>query len=84
MWGHVGNMHPPTPYLYEKHDVIGHQPTRRPDFRGKEIGADQEVLVGANKFSPRRNLFSLRSRQGIVTLQDIANRLVAHRLADIL
>ena len=80
MWGHTGNVYPPTRHLDEKQDVIGHQPTHSPDFSGKEIGPDEEVLVGTNKLAPRRSLFSLRSRWEVVTLQDVTDRLVAHRI----
>ena len=40
--------------------------------------------MGLNKLAPGRGLFSLRGRWEVVTLQDIADRLVAHRIADIL
>jgi hypothetical protein len=68
MWSHAGNVYPPSRHLDKKQDVIGHQPTHSPDFRGKEIGPNEEVLVGTNKFAPRRGLFSLRSRREVVPL----------------
>ena len=77
-------MYPPTRHLDKKQDVIGHQPTHSPDFRGKEIGPDEDVLVGTNKLVPRRGLFSLRNRREFMTLQDIPDRLVAHRITPIL
>ena len=62
MRGYSGNVHLPTPNLDEKQDVIGHQPTLGPHLGGKEIGGDEEVLVGANKLAPRRGLFSFWGR----------------------
>lgn len=40
--------------------------------------------MGTNKLAPCCGLFSLRRRWEVVTLQNIADRLVAHRMAHIL
>ncbi len=84
MWGYSGTVHLPTPNLEEKQNVLGHQPTRRPNLGGKEICRDQEVPVGAKTLAPRRRLFSLRCRGEVMPLQDSADRLVAHRIPHIL
>ena len=84
MWGYSGNVHLPTPHLDKKQDVIGHQPTLRPDFSGKEICGGQDIPVRANKLAPGRGLFSFWDWAKVMSLQDIADRLVAHRIPHIL
>ena len=57
--------------------------TRRPHLGGEEIRRGEHVPVGADKLLPRGGLLALRRGGEVMAFQDITDRLVAHRVAEV-
>ena len=81
--GYSRDLDPTRRHLDDKHDGIRHQAARRPHLGREEIRRRQYLLVGANEVLPRRGVLARRRRRNAVAFQDVADGLVAHRIAEV-
>ncbi len=83
MNGDPGDVHPAALEMDEKQHVVGHQPAQREHLRREEVGARQQRQVGPNECRPRCRALALWCGRQSVTLQDIADRLIADLIPQI-
>jgi hypothetical protein len=67
--------------MNEEEDVIGHQTTQGPYFRGKEVSGPQHVHVGADECFPGGGFAAFRGCRDAAALEDIAYCLIADLIA---
>src|SRR5215831_11320404 len=75
MWRDAGHMYLPAPEVDEEEDVVGHEPTQRPDFGSEEVGRHEDVHVYANELLPCRGRLPLWCWRDAMALEDVAHRL---------
>ncbi len=61
----------------EKQHVVGHQSARREHLRGEEVGPDQQRQVDPDECRPSCRALAFWCRRQAMTLQDVADRLIA-------
>jgi hypothetical protein len=61
----------------EKQHVVGHQPAQREHLRGEEVGPDQQRQVDPDECRPGCRALAFWCRRQAMTLQDVADRLIA-------
>ena len=81
--GYSRDLNPTRRPMDDQHDGIRHQAARRPHLGREEIRRRQYLLVGANAVLPRRGVLARRRRRNAVACQDVADGLVAHRIAEV-
>jgi hypothetical protein len=59
-------------------------PTPTPDFTVEEVGGQQHVQVGPDELPPRHGPLTLRDAGDAMALEDIAHRLVADRVSQMI
>jgi hypothetical protein len=77
------NMHFPGAEPKKEQDVIGDEPSERPDLGREEVGGHQHLQVRADKLLPGGRRLPLWSRRDAMALEDVAHRLVADRQAQV-
>jgi hypothetical protein len=72
-----GDVHPAALEMDEKQHVVGHQPAQREHLRGEEVGPDQQRQVDPDECRPSCRALAFWCRRQAMTLQDVADRLIA-------
>src|SRR5215471_8168596 len=72
--------HPSGLQMEKEEYIVGHQPSPRQHLYGEEIRSRQYGHVTANELAPGCGAFPLRRRRDALAAQDVANRLIAHRV----
>jgi hypothetical protein len=75
----ASHIHLPAPKVDEEEDVVGHEPTQRPDVGREEVGRHKDVHVHTDELFPRRGRLPLWRRRNAMAFEDIAYRLITHR-----
>lgn len=77
MWGDASDMHASTADMQEKEPIVSYEPTPGPHLCGEEVCGHQHVQMGPDTFLPRAGLFTLGSGRNAVSLENIADGLLA-------
>src|SRR5260370_28524903 len=73
--------HPSGLQMEKEEYIVSHQPTPRQYLYGEEIRSRQHGHVTANELAPGCGVFPLR--RDALAAQDVADRLIAHRMPQV-